>query len=151
MKLDTLSEIKANVPVIINFIGAAQIVGTTQDIAPSAQAIAGGLTASYTGVEAPAESYLFGVNEEGKVGFAKATEAVELTPFFAYLTVTGEAAANEFLIIGSEPTGISEVNNAKANATLVRFNMAGQQIKASAKGMQIQRMANGTVRKVMKK
>ena len=151
VKLDTLSEIKANVPVIINFIGAAQIVGTTQAIAPSAQAIAGGLTASYTGVEAPAESYLFGVNEEGKVGFAKATEAVELTPFFAYLTVTGEAAANEFLIIGSEPTGISEVNNAKANATLVRFNMAGQQIKASAKGMQIQRMANGTVRKVMKK
>ena len=43
------------------------------------------------------------------------------------------------------------MNNAKANATLVRFNMAGQQIKASAKGMQIQRMANGTVRKVMKK
>ena len=151
VKLDTLSEIKANVPVIINFTGAAQIVGGEQVVAPSAQAVAGGLTASYTGVEAPAESYLFGVNEEGKVGFAKATEAVELTPFFAYLTVTGEAAANEFLIIGSEPTGISEVNNAKANATLVRFNMAGQQIKASAKGMQIQRMANGTVRKVMKK
>ncbi len=88
--------------------------------------------------------------QEGVQGFYKVAEtAVDYAPYRAYLTVPSANAKAFFF--GGDATAINGVEGAEGATEVVRFNAAGVQVAAPVKGLNIVKMSDGTVKKVMVK
>lgn len=84
--------------------------------------------------------------------FVHATKKLTLKPFRAlYLCKKGSSAAKASfgISIGDNTTGIEEPLNITETAEAQRYDIMGRKVSAPAKGVNIVRMPNGTVRKVL--
>lgn len=113
------------------------------------------LVGVYAKQKAPLGSYVL-QKKDGTLAFYKVAEGSQpnIPAFRAYLTVApGETAKGNVMRINfEETTGISDMQNNETILTpAMKYNMAGQSVEHMKKGVQIQRMSDGSVRKVMVK
>lgn len=158
LNMTAVTVIPANTPVLVQFDEEAglQLSASGVAVAKTVAATANGtgLVGVYARQQAPVGSYAL-QNQDGTLGFYRVTNTVggpSVPAFRAYLNVEPEAAKyNSFSLKFSEATGIDDLQGANSTATTVaRYNMAGQSVKAVNGGLQIRRMSDGTVRKVMR-
>lgn len=112
------------------------------------------LVGVYAKQKAPLGSYVL-QKKDGTLAFYKVAEGSQpnIPAFRAYLTVAPSAAKGNVMRINfEETTGISDMQNNETILTpAMKYNMAGQSVQHMKKGVQIQRMSDGSVRKVMVK
>ena len=82
------------------------------------------------------------------VGFYKVDEALNVGAFRAY--ISAGASVKSFNIVFDNETSVNAISQGNHRANAVSYNMAGQRIGAQQRGIQIIRMSDGTVRKVLK-
>lgn len=159
LNMTAVTVIPANTPVLVQFDEDAflQLSATDVAVAKTVAATANGtgLVGVYTRQQAPVGSYVLQKQGPAPLGFYRVTDTAggpSVPAFRAYLNVEPEAAKyNSFSLKFSEATGIDDLQSASSMATTVaRYNMAGQSVKAVNGGLQIRRMSDGTVRKVMR-
>ena len=148
--------IPANTPVLVQFDEetglrlTASGVSIAKTAAPTANG--NGLVGVYTKQQAPVGCYVL-QSQEGTLGFYKVTEAVRpnVPAFRAYLNVVPASAKyNSFSLKFSEPTGIDSLDGTDGRKTAVaRYNTAGQRVNTANGSLEIRRMSDGSVRKVM--
>ena len=112
------------------------------------------LVGVYAKQQAPVGSYVLQKNN-GTLAFYKVEtdKQPNIPAFRAYLVVNSEGAKPNMMRINfEETTGISDMQNNETILTpAMKYNMAGQSVQHMKKGVQIQRMSDGSVRKVMVK
>ncbi len=142
--------IEANTPYILSVEAGKSVEFTGVGGAyTDASYTAGYLTGGYTTGTVPAGSYVL-QTQEGVQGFYKVAETeVNYVPYRAYLTVPSANAKAFFF--GGDATAINGVEGAEGATEVVRFNAAGVQVAAPVKGLNIVKMSDGTVKKVMVK
>lgn len=140
----------ANTPILVNAAeGSYKWVSTATsgDAATgSGQITVGALVGNYdANFYCPADDYILGIGTDGVAFYHPAGTNTNLVPANrAYLHADG-AGAREFISInfGGETTGIANLNvdvndNAKFDANAPMYNLAGQRVGASYKGVVIQ-------------
>ncbi len=142
--------IEANTPYILSVEAGKSVEFTGVGGAyTDASYTAGYLTGGYTTGTVPTGSYVL-QTQEGVQGFYKVAETeVNYVPYRAYLTVPSANAKAFFF--GGDATAINGVEGAEGATEVVRFNAAGVQVAAPVKGLNIVKMSDGTVKKVMVK
>ncbi|MCM1108557.1 MAG: hypothetical protein NC388_05815 [Clostridium sp.] len=148
--------IPANTPVLVKakgeYAGSNVEVSATQ---AGAAYEAGELVGVYSRTTAPVGSYVLQKHGD-KVAFYLVGEEVQpaVNPFRAYIRPQAEAASLDVLSVvfgcGDE-TGIGAVETAEGVSEVSRHNAAGVQMARPQKGLNIVRMSDGSVRKVMVK
>jgi len=89
------------------------------------------------GVKATGTQYIL-ANQEGKVGFAKATPDTEIPAGKGYLVITGEAGVKAFYPFeGEDATGIESLTPALSEGEGAIYNVAGQKMSKLQKGINI--------------
>ena len=143
--------IEANTPYILSVEAGKSVEFTGVGGAyTDASYKAGYLTGGYTSGTVPTGSYVL-QTQEGVQGFYKVAEtAVDYAPYRAYLTVPAAAGAKAFFF-GGDATAINGVEGAEGATEVVRYNAAGVMVSAPVKGLNIVKMSDGTVKKVMVK
>ena len=107
------------------------------------------LTGVYGEGTVPVGSYVL-QTQGGVQGFYKVVdEPVAYVPYRAYLTVPSANAKAFFF--GGDVTSINGVEGAEGATEVVRYNAAGVKVDAPVKGLNIVKMSDGTVKKVMVK
>ena len=147
--------IPANTPVLLANAGEYDFnaKNVTVPVTP-AELTEGLLTGVYSATQAPTNSYVLQTQEGGQA-FYHATEGNEPTmnPFTAYLTYTASNNANKLIFdLGGEVTSVENVEAATSAATVVEiYDLSGRQVSAPVKGINLMKMSDGTVKKVIVK
>ena len=143
---------EANTPYLVEgAVGTYEFTGF--NVAVEDTYTVGLLTGNLSGetINAPMDSYIL-LNGANGVGFYRVvTEDVTVKNNRVYLTVPAAAEAKAFFSFGGGATGINGVEGAEGATEVVRFNAAGVQVAAPVKGLNIVKMSDGTVKKVMVK
>jgi hypothetical protein len=146
----TLTEVKvtipANTPVVLSSESA--IAKEFNGVAVGGTPTEGLLTGVYAETTAPKGAYVL-QNQNDKVGFYK-VEAVQPTvgAFRAYLTVPAEAKA---FYLDSEATAIEAISALADGQIEAVYTVNGAKVNGLQKGLNIVKMQNGTVQKVLVK
>ncbi len=144
--------IPANTPVLLYSETEVNEEFTAQSLATQDTYTVGLLTGNLSGetINAPMDSYIL-LNGANGVGFYRVvTGDVTVNNNRVYLTVPA-AQAKAFFSFGGGATGINGIEGAEGATEVVRFNAAGVQVAAPVKGLNIVKMSDGTVKKVMVK
>lgn len=138
LHLNSVDAIAANTPYIIK--GTAkdyEFVGVAE--AENFQYTVGNLCGTYESLKAPADSYVL-QTQNGNTGFYKVASEQKPTvnAYHAYLTeLPTTASARLSLDFGGSATGITELNTASTNTDVYTYNLAGQRVSPSVKGLVI--------------
>lgn len=151
-KVDAIS---ANTPVLLANAGKydfnAQNVAV---VATPTDPKEGLLTGVYSATQAPTNSYVL-QTQEGEQAFYHATAGNEPTmnPFTAYLTYAASNNANKLIFdLDGEVTSVENVEAVTSAATVVEiYDLSGRQVSAPVKGINLMKMSDGTVKKVIVK
>ena len=114
--------------------------------------VEGWLTGVYTRTEVPENSYVL-QTQNSKQAFYKVSQAGAYSSAYrAYLTVSsaGVKAFYGFTFDDIE-TAIEAAREAGESTVTLRYNAAGQKMNSARKGLNIVKMADGSVRKVLVK
>ena len=159
LNMTSITTIPANKAVLLQFNEAAglEVSASKAKVLKTEAASESGkteLVGVYAKQQAPVGSYV--LQKKGEtLAFYKVAEGSQpnIPAFRAYLTVAPSAAKGNVMHINfEETTGISDMQNNETILTpAMKYNMAGQSVKHMKKGVQIQRMSDGSVRKVMVK
>lgn len=161
LNMKSITTIPANKAVLLQFDEATGLAVSASSATVSKTVAASGsekteLVGVYAKQQAPVGSYVLQKKGDGVLAFYQVAEGSQpnIPAFRAYLTVApGETAKGNVMRINfEETTGISDMQNNETILTpAMKYNMAGQSVKHMKKGVQIQRMSDGSVRKVMVK
>ena len=147
--------ISANIPVLLANAGEHNFnaENVTVPVTPT-ELTKGLLTGVYSATQAPTNSYVLQTQDDEQA-FYHATEGNEPTmnPFTAYLTYTTSNNANKLIFdLGGEVTSVENVEAATSAATVVEiYDLSGRQVSAPVKGINLMKMSDGTVKKVIVK
>ena len=159
LNMKEITTIPANKAVLLQFDEAAGLAvsASSATVLKTVAASERGnteLVGVYAKQKAPVGSYVL-QKKDGTLAFYKVAEGSQpnIPAFRAYLTVAPSAAKGNVMRINfEETTGISDMQNNETILTpAMKYNMAGQSVQHMKKGVQIQRMSDGSVRKVMVK
>ena len=159
LNMKSITTIPANKAVLLQFDEATglAVYASSATVAKTVAASGSGkteLVGVYAKQQAPVGSYVL-QKKDGTLAFYKVADGSQpnIPAFRAYLTVDPSAAKGNMMRINfEETTGISDMQNNETILTpAMKYNMAGQSVKHMKKGVQIQRMSDGSVRKVMVK
>lgn len=160
LNMKKITTIPANKAVLLQFDEAAGLAvsASSATVLKTVAASERGkteLVGVYAKQQAPVGSYVL-QKKNGTLAFYKVEtdKQPNIPAFRAYLTVApGETAKGNVMRINfEETTGISDMQNNETILTpAMKYNMAGQSVQHMKKGVQIQRMSDGSVRKVMVK
>ena len=149
--------IPANTPVLLANAGEYEFNAenvTVSVVANPTYLTKGLLTGVYSATQAPTDSYVL-QTQDGEQAFYHATAGNEPTmnPFTAYLTYTASNNANKLIFdLGGEVTSVENVEAATSAATVVEiYDLSGRQVSAPVKGINLMKMSDGTVKKVIVK
>lgn len=157
---EALEAITANEPLLISGAGTYTFSAENVTIQPEAESMTSGLlTGVYTnGTYAPQDSYVLQKQSaDDAATFHKVAEADKqpMTPFSAYLTVPAEVAqvnARLILDLGDGATAVDDVQAATEAVTVVEiYDLSGCRVDAPVKGINLMKMSDGTVKKVIVK
>ena len=157
---EALTTITANEPLLISGAGTYTFSAENVTIQPEAESMTSGLlTGVYTnGTYAPQNSYVLQKQTaDDAATFHKVAEADKqpMTPFSAYLTVPAEVAqvnARLILDLGDGATAVDDVQAATEAVTVVEiYDLSGCRVDAPVKGINLMKMSDGTVKKVIVK
>ena len=158
---DLVTTIEANKPVLLN-AGNYELTASNVTIeANPANMTNGALTGVYDATTViPEGSYVL-QNQTNKDGWAfyyvnenSGDDAIKMTPFTAYLNNSGNQANVNMLTFNfnDEVTGIENVEAATSAATVVEiYDLSGRKVSAPVKGINLMKMSDGTVKKVIVK
>ena len=159
LNMKSITTIPANKAVLLQFDEATglAVYASSATVSKTVAASERGkteLVGVYAKQQAPVGSYVL-QKKDGTLAFYKVAEGSQpnIPAFRAYLVVNSEGAKPNMMGINfEETTGISDMQNNETILTpAMKYNMAGQSVKHMKKGVQIQRMSDGSVRKVMVK
>ena len=147
--------IPANTPVLLANEGEHKFNAENVKVAVTPTDLTEGLlTGVYSAIQAPTNSYVL-QTQDGEQAFYHATAGNEPTmnPFTAYLTYTASNNANKLIFdLGGEVTSVENVEAATSAATVVEiYDLSGRQVSAPVKGINLMKMSDGTVKKVIVK
>lgn len=156
-----IQTIPANKPVLLENPGTYDFSADNVTVAATAAELTNGiLTGVYdNSTKTPVGSYAL-QTQDGVQAFYHATSeevAPTMTPFTAYLTDDASNQANVNRLIfdfeDNDVTGIEQVEAAaKAAATVVEiYDLSGRKVSAPVKGINLMKMSDGTVKKVIVK
>ena len=158
---EALEAITANEPLLISGAGTYTFSAENVTIQPEAESMTSGLlTGVYTnGTYAPQNSYVLQKQtaDDATATFHKVAEADKqpMTPFSAYLTVPAEVAqvnARLILDLGDGATAVDDVQAETEAVTVVEiYDLSGCRVDAPVKGINLMKMSDGTVKKVIVK
>lgn len=157
---EALEAITANEPLLISGAGTYTFSAEDVTIQPEAESMTSGLlTGVYTnGTYAPQNSYVLQKQTaDDAATFHKVAEADKqpMTPFSAYLTVPAEVAqvnARLILDLGDGATAVDDVQAETEAVTVVEiYDLSGCRVDAPVKGINLMKMSDGTVKKVIVK
>ena len=151
-KVDAIS---ANTPILLANAGEYDFNAENVTVpVTSTEPMNGLLTGVYSATQAPTNSYVL-QTQNGEQAFYHATEGNEptMSPFTAYLTYTASNNANKLIFnLGGEVTSIENVEAATSTATVVEiYDLSGRQVSTPVKGINLMKMSDGTVKKVIVK
>lgn len=159
LNMKSITTIPANKAVLLQFDEATglAVYASSATVAKTVAASESGkteLVGVYAKQQAPVGSYVL-QKKDGTLAFYKVEtdKQPNIPAFRAYLVVNSEGAKPNMMGINfEETTGISDMQNNETILTpAMKYNMAGQSVQHMKKGVQIQRMSDGSVRKVMVK
>lgn len=159
LNMTPITTIQANKAVLLQFKESEGLTvsASTATVSKTMAASESGnteLVGVYAKQKAPVGSYVL-QKKDGTLAFYKVADGSQpnIPAFRAYLTVDPSAAKGNMMGINfEETTGISDMQNNETILTpAMKYNMAGQSVQHMKKGVQIQRMSDGSVRKVMVK
>ena len=159
LNMKSITTIPANKAVLLQFDEATglAVYASSATVSKTVAASESGkteLVGVYAKQQAPVGSYVLQKNN-GTLAFYKVEtdKQPNIPAFRAYLVVNSEGAKPNMMGINfEETTGISDMQNNETILTpAMKYNMAGQSVQHMKKGVQIQRMSDGSVRKVMVK
>lgn len=146
LEMSQVYAVSANTPVIVENAGSALINATNVTIAASGAALTcGELIGTYEKMNAPTGSYVL-QNQGGEVAFYLVGEEVHpaVGAFRAYLKGSN-GGARRFALRPGVATSISNVN---ADSSKEYYNLAGQRVEKSQRGINIIRSNDG-VKKIV--
>ena len=159
LNMKSITTIPANKAVLLQFDEATglAVYASSATVSKTVAASESGkteLVGVYAKQQAPVGSYVL-QKKDGTLAFYKVEtdKQPNIPAFRAYLVVNSEGAKPNMMGINfEETTGISDMQNNETILTpAMKYNMAGQSVQHMKKGVQIQRMSDGSVRKVMVK
>ena len=159
LNMKSITTIPANKAVLLQFDEATglAVYASSATVSKTVAASESGkteLVGVYAKQQAPVGSYVL-QKKDGTLAFYKVEtdKQPNIPAFRAYLVVNSEGAKPKMMGINfEETTGISDMQNNETILTpAMKYNMAGQSVQHMKKGVQIQRMSDGSVRKVMVK
>ena len=147
--------IPANTPVLLANAGEHNFNAeyVTVPVTPT-ELTKGLLTGVYSATQAPTNSYVLQTQEDEQAFYhATAGNEPTMNPFTAYLTYTASNNANKLIFdLGGEVTSVENVEAATSAATVVEiYDLSGRQVSAPVKGINLMKMSDGTVKKVIVK
>lgn len=111
----------------------------------------GYLTGVFTRTEVPVNSYVLQKNDE-KLGFYRVSAPGQYSSAYrVYVTVRSGDVKSYGFTFDDIQTAIREAETEGQATVTLRYNAAGQQIQHAQKGLNIIRMSDGSVRKVLVK
>ncbi len=154
---EPLQAIDANSPVLLVGEGDCAFEASGVEVAATpAEARLGALTGVYARITAPRGSYVLQNQPEvaGVAFYHVKSDAVRVNPFTAYLTDAVANAANQNALAIDLNGGVTAVEGveAAADATVVAiYDLSGRQLDRMAKGVNVVKLSDGTVKKVIVK
>lgn len=154
---EPLQAIGANSPVLLVGEGDCAFEASSVEVAATpAEASLGALTGVYARITAPQGSYVLQNQAEvaGVAFYHVESDAVRVNPFTAYLTDAVANAANQNALAIDLNGGVTAVDGveAAADATVVAiYDLSGRQLDRMAKGVNVVKLSDGTVKKVIVK
>lgn len=155
LQCEPVEQIVANEPVLLVGEGVHQF--TANSVAVSANTgtlVSGLLNGSYEATTASANSYVL-QNQSGVTAFYRVAEdgKQQVVPFTAYLTLPAAAGANVRMLsidLGSDATAIENVPSSVATVVAV-YDLSGRSVEGLQRGINLVKMSDGTVKKVVVK
>ena len=157
---EAIQTIPANKPVLLENAGTYDFSANNVTVAATPAELTNGiLTGVYdNSTKTPVGSYAL-QTQGGVQAFYHATSeevAPTMTPFTAYLTDDASNQANVNRLIfdfeDNDVTGIEQVEAAAKAATVVEiYDLSGRKVSAPVKGINLMKMSDGTVKKVIVK
>lgn len=154
---EPLQAIGANAPVLLVGEGDCAFEASDVEVAATpAEASLGALTGVYARTTAPRGSYVLQNQPEvaGMAFYHVESDAVRVNPFTAYLTDAVANAANQNALAIDLNGGVTAVDGveAAADATVEAiYDLSGRQLDRMAKGVNVVKLSDGTVKKVIVK
>ena len=135
VQLKDVTKVPAGTAVVVNADEGTYTVPATTDADLGAENEL--IASNGDGVKATGTQYIL-ANQEGKVGFAKATPDTEIPAGKGYLVITGEAGVKAFYPFeGEDATGIESLTPALSEGEGAIYNVAGQKMSKLQKGINI--------------
>lgn len=146
-----VSQIKANEPVLLSKEGEYSFIANNVEVLANANPQSGCLTGTYEATTAPKGSYVL-QKQNGVVAFYKVAEdkAQQVVPFSAYL-VLDEANANRLTISLDQTTSLTNSNADGVVTIEAVYDLTGTQRNAMQRGINIVKLSDGSVRKIIVK
>lgn len=155
LQCEPVTQIVANEPVLLVGEGAYGFAASdvTVSVAPETL-VSGLLNGSYEATTAPAGSYVL-QPQDGVTAFYRVVDdgKQQVVPFTAYLTLPATVGANVRMLsidLGSDVTAIENVPSTAATVVAV-YDLSGRSVEGLQRGINLVKMSDGTVKKVIVK
>ena len=157
---EAIQTIPANKPVLLENAGTYDFSAINATVAATPAELTNGiLTGVYdNNTKTPVGSYALQTQDGVQAFYHAISEEVAptMTPFTAYLTDDASNQANVNRLIfdfeDNDVTGIEQVEAAAKAATVVEiYDLSGRKVSAPVKGINLMKMSDGTVKKVIVK
>lgn len=154
LQCEPVEQIVANEPVLLVGEGTHQFAASGVNVSVAPQTLVSDLlNGSYEATTAPANSYVL-QNQSGVTAFYRVAEdgKQQVVPFTAYLTLPAAGANVRMLSIdlGSDATAIENVPSSVATVVAV-YDLSGRSVEGLQRGINLVKMSDGTVKKVVVK
>lgn len=155
LQCEPVEQIVANEPVLLVGEGVHQFAANSVAVSANTGTLVSGLlNGSYEATTAPANSYVL-QNQSGVTAFYRVAEdgKQQVVPFTAYLTLPAAAGANVRMLsidLGSDATAIENVPSSAATVVAV-YDLSGRSVEGLQRGINLVKMSDGTVKKVVVK
>lgn len=146
-----VSQMKANEPVLLSNEGEYSFIANDVEVLANTNPQSGCLTGTYEAATAPKDSYVL-QQQNGVVAFYKVVEdnAQKIVPFSAYLGQQPEVAVNKLTISLGETTSLSDVEVAESEISAI-YDLTGKKYETMQPGINLVKMTDGSVKKVIVK
>lgn len=155
LQCEPVEQIIANEPVLLVGEGVHQFAANSVAVSANTGTLVSGLlNGSYEATTASANSYVL-QNQSGVTAFYRVAEdgKQQVVPFTAYLTLPAAAGANVRMLsidLGSDATAIENVPSSAATVVAV-YDLSGRSVEGLQRGINLVKMSDGTVKKVVVK
>lgn len=153
---EKVTEITANKPVMLKNSGEYAFTASNVEVDATPEELSNGvLTAVYTkGTTAPKDSYVLQTQTTGTAFYKVENDGTQkVTPFTAYLTVpVVEAGVNvNMLVINFDNATAVPVATATETGVVAVYDMQGRKVDAPVKGINLVKLSDGSVKKLIVK